>query len=203
MRLALYRGLGVAALLIPCAAGVTAHPPSTLDKLKADTAALAGERATAESNSAERAKLQADLRRLLDRIDKAPAPGPMNPPSIPVAPPKSKENGTGGGSVSVDQLRAAMNLVQGNSIEAALYAFQQMDLQRLAPEDRAFARYMQAACLRRLGRVAEALPIYREVGNGGEDPFYSSAATSQVALIRTSEELQVQLAQLRARPKSR
>ncbi len=206
MQFTMYRSLVAGAILIPCvAAGVLAQPPaslSTTDKLKTDTAALAAERAAAESTSAERAKLQADLRRLLDRIDKAPvgpAPGPMIPPTSPT--PKTKDDGTVG--ASVDQLRAATNLAQDNQIESALKAFQLIDPARLAPADRAFARFMTASCLRRLGRMTEALPIYREVGDGGEEPFIASSAVSQVALIRTSEELQAQLTQLRARTKSR
>ena len=204
MRFAMYRVLVLGAFLIPCvAAGVTAQPPSVSDKLKTDTAALAGERAAAESTSTERAKLQADLRRLIDRLEKnPPGPGPVVPPG-PISPPKTKDKEPGAGGAAVDKLRYAMNLVLNNEIEAALNGFRQIDLQTLAPEDRAFARFMTASCLRRQGRTAEALPIYREVGDGGEDSFIASSAVSQVSLIRTGEELQAQLAQLRARPKSR
>ena len=203
MRSTLYRGLLLGTLLVPCAAAglVAQQPTSATDKLKADTAALATERAAAESNSAERAKLHADLRRLLERIDKAPAgPGMMPHPGVPPVTKGKDEVNTG---APVDQLRAATNLVRDNQIESALTAFRLLDLQRLAPDDRAFARYMTASCLRRLGRTMEALPIYREVGDGSDDPLISTSAVSQVSLIRTGEELQAQLVQLRARPKSR
>ncbi len=202
MRLTLCRGLVFGALLLPCAAAVTAQPPATLpDKLKADTAALAADRAAAESASTERAKLQADLRRLLEKIDRVPTgPGPMMPPVTPVPIAKGKDDG---GTAPVDRLRSATNLVRDNKIEAALGAFRLIDLQQLTADDRAFARYMTAACLRRLGRPAEALPIYREVADAGDDPFVSSSALSQVNLLRASEELEAQLVQLRARPKNR
>ncbi|AMV25035.1 hypothetical protein VT84_11605 [Gemmata sp. SH-PL17] len=207
MRL-MYRVLALGAFLVPCvAAGVTAQPPSSAtEKLKSDTSALAGERTAAESTTTERAKLQADLRRLIDRLEKnPPGPGVVSPTSPPISPPKTKDKDTnpGAGGAAVDKLRAAMNLVLNNEIDAALNAFRQIDLQSLSAEDRSFARFMTASCLRRQGRVAEALPIYREVGDSGEDAFIASSAVSQVALIRTGEELQAQLTQLRARPKSR
>ncbi|VTR96380.1 abc transporter substrate-binding protein : [Gemmata massiliana] len=205
MRL-MYRVLVLGAFLVPCvAAGVTAQPPSSAtEKLKSDTSALAGERTAAESTTTERAKLQADLRRLIDRLEKTPpGPGVVSPTSPPVSPPKTKDKDPGAGGASVDKLRAAMNLVLNNEIDAALNAFRQIDLQSLSAEDRSFARFMTASCLRRQGRMAEALPIYREVGDSGEDAFIASSAVSQVALIRTGEELQAQLTQLRARPKSR
>lgn len=157
--------------------------------------------AAAESASTEAAKLQADLRRLLEKIDRVPTgPGPMMPPVTPVPIAKGKDDG---GTAPVDRLRSATNLVRDNKIEAALGAFRLIDLQQLTADDRAFARYMTAACLRRLGRPAEALPIYREVADAGDDPFVSSSALSQVNLLRASEELEAQLVQLRARPKNR
>ncbi|HEY1190672.1 MAG TPA: hypothetical protein VGE74_23775 [Gemmata sp.] len=205
MKFALYRALLVALLATALAAGATAQPPSTLNKLKADTAALAAERAAAESNSTERAKLADDLRRLMDRLDKEPRTTPMPPPVTPNtgAPKKDPHGGGLSSGVPVDRLRAAMNLVRDNQIESALNAFRLLDMQQLSPDDRAFAKFMTASCLRRLGRTAEAMPIYREVGDAGEDPFISSSAVSQLALMRTAEELQAQLAKLRERPKTR
>lgn len=199
MRFTLYRGSVVALLLGCVAAGVGAQQPSTLEKLKADTAALAGERTSVDSAGTERAKLANDLKKLLERLDKAPPPSPA-PTQPPVVPTKK---GAVLSPIAVDKLRAAMNLVQDNQINSALNAFRQLNLQELAPEDRAFARFMEASCLRRLGRAAEALPIYREVGDANEEPFVASSAVSQVGLLRTSEDLQAQLTKLRERPKSR
>ena len=212
MRVTLCRGLVFGALVLPCAAVVTAQQPllptpttptTPPDKLKAGTAALAADRVAAEPTSAsdQRAKLQSDLLRLLERIDRLPQQptGPMVTPNPPVPTPKKDE----GGVAPVDRLRAATNLARDNQTEAALSAFRMLDLQRLSPDDRAFARYMEAACLRRLGMTTEALPIYREVSNAGDDPFLASAAFSQVGLLRESDGLKTQLAELRARPKNR
>lgn len=205
MRFAIYRSPAAALLVLGAAAAGTAQPPAALDKLKANTTALANERAAAETSSAERAKLQDDLRRLIERLDKAPLQPPANPnPNVIGGPPKTtKEPGPAITALPVDRLRAAINLVRDNQIESALNAFRQLNLQQLDAEDRAFAQFMTASCLRRLGRTAEALPIYREVGDAGEEPFIASSAVSQVALIRNSEELQAQLIKLRERPKAR
>src|SRR4051812_25901188 len=112
MRFVTYRGPGAALLLVCAAAGATAQPPSVLNKLRADTAALATERSAAESNSMERERLQAALRQLLDRLGKEPPRGPMGVP-VPPAPPK-KGDTTGSTGAAIDPLRAAMNLVSDN-----------------------------------------------------------------------------------------
>ena len=118
-------GVVFGALVLPCAAAVTAQPPAALpDKLKADTAALAADRAAAESTSTERAKLQADLRRLIVKIDRIPSgPGPMAPPVVPAPTAKGKDDG----AAPVDRLRAATNHVRDNQYEVALGAFRLID----------------------------------------------------------------------------
>lgn len=204
MRLLLTRGAPAAALLLAAVAGAPAQPPApptALDKLKADTAALAAERAGIESAAAERARLLAELKEQLKRLDRIPQ-GPMQPPAPP-NPPAPKKDGPTLVPAGVDRLREATNLVRSDRLEAALNAFRQIPPGELDADDRAFVRYMTAACLRRLGRPADALPIYREVGDAGEEPFIASSAVSQVALLRTAEELQAQLLKLRERPKSR
>jgi hypothetical protein len=62
---------------------------------------------------------------------------------------------------------------------------------------------MTACCLRRLNRLSEAAVIYREVAEMTEDEFVASCAVSQLALIRTQQELEAQLEQLRSRTKGR
>lgn len=219
MRGMLGRGTVFGALVFACAAVAGAQPPTALppipvpeptpplmpppavapDKLRAGVAALAADRTAAETASRERAELKARLDQLLDQAKKPIVrPGPLDPV---VPPPVVK--GKDGGGPSVDPLRAATDLVRANNTDAALKAFQQIDLQTLAPDDRAFARYMTASCLRKLGRPDKALSYYREVVDAGDDPFLVSSAQSQVTALRMSEELEAQLAQLRARPKNR
>ena len=70
-------------------------------------------------------------------------------------------------------------------------------------EDRAFVRYMLACSLRRLGKTSEAEVIYREVANSPDDEFLANCAIWQLSLIRSEQELQLQLEQLRSRAKTK
>ncbi len=202
MRSAMIRCAVLGLLVLPLASfDVSGQPPavSPTAKLKADVTALANERTTSDSYSSERAKLMAELKGLLRELNQKPTT-PTSPMVAPKMPDESYKGGTG---TPVDELRNATNLARANQIDAAYKAFTKIDLQRLAPEDRAFAKYMTASCLRQLGRTTEAIPIYREIANAGEDEFISGNAVRMLKLLSTSEELQVQLSQLRARPKSR
>jgi hypothetical protein len=188
--------VGVAAVAQLPAPGQLPDP----EKLKADTAALAAERrAAAELAEGERAKLRAELLARLKALTAGPPIAPIVPPRPPVVIPK-----VGSGGRPVDALGLAMNLFRDDDVEAALGAFRQIDPAALAPADRAFVRYMTASCLRRLGRTTEALVAYREVAEAPQDDeFLAGSAVWQVSMIRSNQELQAQLEQLRARAKGR
>ncbi|MBA4065287.1 MAG: hypothetical protein C0501_16570 [Isosphaera sp.] len=175
-------------------------PYPDADRLKADTAALAAERrAAAELGTGERAVLIDRLNAILDRMKSLPPAQPLPPPRPPAAVPK-----VGNGSRPVDALGLAMNLARDDEFEAALGAFRQIDPATLAPADRAFVRYMTASCLRRLGRTTDALVAYRDVAEAPQDDeFLAGCAVWQVSMIRSNQELQAQLEQLRARAKGR
>jgi|GEM_PF-6057517 len=187
-----WRWLIFAVVVVPFAAMLAeAQPPAPEGK------ASEGKNGVSEtSTSAERAKLQADLLLLLKRISAAPAPSPY-----PSPPPKTRPDVPEGSRV--DAIREGMNLFRDNDFEAARRAFQLIDPTALGREDRAFVRYMLACCLRRLGKTAEAEPIYREVANSPDDEFLANCAIWQLSLIRSDQELQLQLEQLRARAKSK
>lgn len=105
-------------------------------------------------------------------------------------------------SQPVDLLRAATNLFRNNDTDAALGALRQIDPKLLGPQDGALATYLTACCLRKLNRRPEAAVLFREVAEGKDDEFLAGCAISQLALIRTSQEIEGLLAQLRTRPKS-
>jgi hypothetical protein len=145
--------------------------------------------------SAERAKLQAELLSMLRRLSTAPPPNAA--PPVPLYPPKTKPEVTD--AAKADAIREGMNLFRDGAFEAARRAFQLIEPTPLSREDRIFVRYMQASCLRRLGRTAESEVIYREVANSPDDEFLANCAIWQLSLIRTEADLQLQLDQLRAR----
>jgi hypothetical protein len=200
-----WRCITFALALVPViAAGALAQPeprplpaPPPTEKFDKE----AKEAKEAEDLSAQRAKLQAELLALLKTIS---ARAPAGPASPPMPAPKVKpdypppESGK-----SIDQVREGMNLFRDNYFEAARRVFYAIDPATLNREDRVFARYMLASSLRRLGKVADAEVIYREIANNPDDEFLASCAISQLSLIRSNQELEVQLEQLRSRAKSK
>lgn len=194
MRVGLCRWLIAVAVVVPAvAAGALAQPPGY---------PAPPDKTNGTDTAAERAKLQADLLLLLKKLSTAPAPVPY--PSGPMPPPGPKPKVEPSvGTKGPDAIREGMNLFRDNDFEAAKRTFQLIDPVVLAKEERAFVRYMLACCLRRQGKAAEAEVIYREVANGGDDEFLASCAVWQLSLIRSEQELQTQLEQLRARAKSK
>jgi hypothetical protein len=188
------------------ATGFNTNPDSAkLAQLREDIAALIGSTKDTtsldETPSTDRARLQGQLDELLKRLNSQPPRGSdPRSPSVP-QPPKTKFDPTD--TRPIDNLRLAMNLFRDEDFDAAYRAFSYIQPSQLPPEDRPFVRYMTASCLRRLNRLSEAAVIYREVAEMTEDEFIASSAISQLTLMRTVEELEAQLGQIRARMKDR
>lgn len=172
-------------------------------KLKADAAALAKERDEAAKDAgpppqaADRAELQRRVLQLLERLADKPAPPPRGGPSPPPrfeVPDRIRP---------AEAVRAAEYLFRDRDYDACLRVLQQTDRTQLGREDRAFAQYLSACCLRLTNRRAEAAAIYREVADAREDEFLAECAVSHLALMRSADELNAQLEQLRPGPKSR
>ncbi|MDB5312196.1 MAG: hypothetical protein JWO38_6398 [Gemmataceae bacterium] len=172
-------------------------------QLRADVAALAKERdevakdAGATAAAAERAVLRAQLAELLKRINERP------PPVVPSPKPPSPRTKFDLPERPLDTLRVAENLFREGDVDGALRAFRLIDPTQLPREDRAFVQYMTACCLRKMNKRAEAAVVYREVADAKEDEFIAECAIWQLSLIRSTQELEAQLEQLRSRPKSR
>jgi hypothetical protein len=204
MRVGLWRLSTCGVILIAAVAGAPAQPPEPRPPGPAPgplPVPTPVEKGTVDT-TAERARLQADLLALLKRLSAAPAPGSYAPVPGPGSGPKSKYEPGAGGKGS-DSVREGMNLFRDNDFEAARRVFQLIEPSTLPREDRAFVRYMLASCWRRIGKPAEAEVIYREVANSGDDEFLASCAVQMLSLIRSEQELQAQLEQLRSRAKSR
>lgn len=177
-------------------------PPADVNKLKADIAALAKqvEEAAKEvgpsTPAVERAVLKAQL---LDKLKQLAERKSEPPPPVKGA----------GGRFEVpdrgrpaDLVRAAENLFRDGDYDAALRTLQGADRAALGRDDRAFAQYLAACCLRRLNRRTEAATLYREVA-AGDDPFLAGCAVSQLDLMRSARELEAQIEQLRPRANPR
>ncbi|MBX9624878.1 MAG: hypothetical protein K2X82_13820 [Gemmataceae bacterium] len=200
--------VGAAGQPAPLPKGTVALPPvfggiPDPGKLKADADALAKEREAAARDvgppavATERAVLQAQLLDLLKRLNERPAPAPApkaSPPPRFEVPDRVRPS---------DAVRMAENLFRDGDFDACLRVLRLTDRAQLGRDDRAFADYLTATCLRKLNKRAEAAAIYREVADARDDPFLAECAVSQLALMRSAEELEAQLEQLRGRPKTR
>ena len=148
----------------------------------------------------ERTRLRGQLNDLLKKLDQ-PKPKPMTGKEKPHAPSPKVPLPEGG--KPLDTMRFAVNAYKTGDVRAALDAFRLIDLSRLSGEDRAFAQYLTACCLRQTGKVAEATAIYREILDEKADPLLTECALTQLGLIRSTRELDAQLEQLRARRKGK
>lgn len=215
---------GVVAAMVSLA--LAADPPTTLPppkpveeprKLRTELEALAIERESATKDlvdpstfAADRAKLRGQLTDLIKKIGEkkmAPATAPHTAPKghespamPPPTPPKFvfDEN-----TKAPDALRAAMNLYRIGEIDAALRTFRQIDPNTLAKEDRAFVNYMSATCLRKTGKLNEAADLYREVADKRDDAFIASSASTQIATMKSIQQFESDLEQLRSKRKSK
>lgn len=187
--------------------------PSATKNLRAEREALdkasdpADAPADATGPAGERAVLRAKLLELVKKLEQkkmAPPPaGPTKPGAKePMPPPRAKFE-VPEGLKPVDAVRLAQNLYRADEIDAALRAFRLIDVSALSREDRAFVQYMTACCLRKTGKLSEAAVLYREVADAKEDEFLTECAVWQLQTLRSSQELEAQLEQLRARRKGR
>jgi hypothetical protein len=212
LRLAVVGGLlaGTAAAQPPTIPGPLADAKKlkdAVDALRKDREGATKE-ATGDVGGADERML---LRlKLLDKLKELP--GRFNPPPVILAPPPTSVPPAGTtpdpakpdpwvGTVPLDPLRVAQNLYKAGDIEAAYRAIQMQKPDTLSPDDRTFAQYLSACCLRRMGKLPQAAALYREIADGKRDPFITESALSQLSMIRTVQEIEGQLEQLRANRK--
>ncbi len=184
----------------------TTLPPPHGSPLKKELAGLVADREELkkdlplDSTTAERAELRAQLGFLLKRLSEAPPPSMTSKSPFPA--PKPKFDFPTPESV-LDGMRLAQNLFRDDELDAALRAFRLLDTSKMTREDRAFVMYMTATCLRKLNKPAEASIIYREVADAKDDEYLANCAIWQLSLLKSTQELEQQLEQLRARSKPR
>jgi tetratricopeptide (TPR) repeat protein len=189
-------GLVLAGLL---AAGSSAQQPLPLPAPKAGDPpppkVVPDPPRSAESVSAERARLQGQLQQLLKLMEeraKSAPPAARPPVGRPVPTPAGQ---------AVDAVRAAMNYFRDKDYDAALIVAKGIDPATLGREDRAFAQYLTGSCLLKLGRRTEAAAVFREVANARDDEFLAECAVWQLQLLRSRAEIEAQIEQLRGRSK--
>ena len=181
--------------------------PAEPRKLSTQLEALQKERKAAqdevvtEPTGGDRVKLRAQLLEMIRLLGekKNPEIVPVKPKELPESPKTKFELPESG---AIDTLRMAQNLYKAGDLEAARLAFKQLE-EKAGTEDRLFVQYMLASCLRKQGKSSEAAVFYREVAEAKDDAFLKESALWQLSMLKSSQDLESQLEQLRSRKKTR
>ncbi len=113
--------------------------------------------------------------------------------------PLSRSADTAIGEKPIAPMELAQLLFGAGNYEGALAAFRLLDSTTLSREDRLLVHYLQASCLRKLGRHDEALQLLREIANSRTDAFAVECARWQLTHLRWQQETQHRLTELRSR----
>ncbi len=214
LRLAVVGGLlaATAAVAQPPAGRV---PAADAKKVKDDLEALLKDREKSSKDAdaagaTDRDRLRSDLLKRLGELgNRSVAPPPEVSPKPKEVPPakgpkgEPKPDPVADGTVPLDPLRGAQNLFKANQYEAAYRTLAMQKPDTLSPDDRTFAQYLSACCLRRMGKLPEAATVYREIADGKQDEFLTECSLWQLGEIRRTQELEGQLEQLRPKRKAK
>lgn len=140
-------------------------------------------------------------------IQSAPDPGVEKPSdsSLPLSERAKAESASPPDKTSVKSsdkplapLELGQTLFRGGNYEAALAAFRLVETESLSREDRLLLQYLQATCLRKLGRQDDATMLLREIANSRTNAFAAECAQWQLSNLRWQQEMQRRLEQIRA-----
>ncbi len=187
-----------------------AEKPET-KRLRDEIEKLTKENPEAKPGKAEpaddRDKLQKKLDDLLEKLaEQKKSPKPNTPPVKPPDPhdphpPAATKPPLPEGGKPIDLVRAAGNLYKAGDLVGAFDIVKLLDVSQLPKEDKAFAEYIRAACLRKQGKPTEAVAVYRAIADAKDDSFLAECAVVQITAIKSAQELEAQLEQLKSRRK--
>lgn len=140
-------------------------------------------------------------------------PGPGRPPrtSIPEhdksvipplpKPPQSDQHPAAStdSDKPLEPLALARALFRTGDYEGALTAYRLINVDTVSKQDRVAVQYMEASCLRKLGKTDQAATLYREVTNSKDDEVLAECAQWQLGALQWRRELETSLQQLRQR----
>ena len=135
---------------------------------------------TLQEMTGERAQLRVQLQELMQKLGSKPTP-------IPAAHGTKHEVGSAHAEASknepapTDAVSLGRVLYTSKDYDGALRSLRMVEMDDLPKQDRAFARYLTASCLRRLGKHPESSSAYREVADAKEDDFMSECAIKSTA----------------------
>ncbi len=188
-------------------------------RLKRERESLAAERektskmppATSSEEEAEAARLRARIAELLVKVEAKKAKEGKRPtdqaalPSRPVSPSKLDILSTPSPAAvrSAEALQVAQAQFHSDQFDAVLQTIRRVDSQTLSKEDCLLVQYLTAGCLRNLGRLDEAVPLYRTVVDSRGDEALVESASWQLTAIDARRNMLRELAEIRERRTAR
>ncbi len=139
-----------------------------------------------------------------------PMPLPRGPDRPVIHPPPPRPNpliepvptDEGKKDPPVDAVGLGRVLFLSGQHEKALETFRAIESAEQLPEDRLLTQYMMASCLRKMGKMEEAVALYREVANSGGSESLVTNSQWHLQNIKHRQELIAELARLRMQRKS-
>ncbi len=178
-----------------------------LDQLKTAREALAKERQRYQPGDTPSSTIQVQLQlrivELMGRLEtlrKTP-PAPPTPPEPkhtpdPIKPPPThvEPRPPGLAPSPSEPLLLASYHFRASQIDACLGTIARLDPANLTGGDRIWVSYLKACCLRRQGKLQEAIALYREVAESRIDPFLTESAIWHLGSLRWRQEMQAAIA---------
>jgi hypothetical protein len=196
--------------------GVDGDLIRAIARLHQEREALAREREDLErrvpkmdtGDAAELARLRQRLLALSKRLDQpvsAPPPVSSHPrPAVPVQtneqPTKGPEvsPGQGGSHLTSDPYLQAQAYFRARQYQESLAALRSLPPESLNLDERLLVQYLSACCLRKLGKLDEAVTLYREVADAREDEFLAECSLWHLSNIGWRRDIEQQLVAIRA-----
>jgi hypothetical protein len=186
------------------------------DALDADRKTFAksakNDRSSAQSANSEYRILRDQLTQLRDALRKSrqasqdppPETTPVDPPvatepdPLPIIP-KHSNIMAPPETVPIDPLALAHMQMRAEKYEASLASLRRIDLQGKKANERGPILFLTAACLQRVGKVDEAIPMLRDIANSRGDEQIAAYAQWQLEFIRWRKDMTDKLQALRQR----
>jgi hypothetical protein len=160
--------------------------------------------------SVELALLRQRLLALGKRLEQPmPSLPPVTPQStVPVPPSAMNPKGpavsaTVPNALQGDPYLLAQAHFRSGQYQEALTVFRSLQLASLPQEERLLVQYLSACCLRKLGKLDEAITLYREVADARENEFLAECSLWHLNNIGWRREIEKQLASIRAARQAR
>jgi tetratricopeptide (TPR) repeat protein len=158
------------------------------------------------AHSERMAALRLKLSNLLQQVDgtgprgaDVPSPSPRLSIDPAVEPRRSSEPAALEPDAATDPVGFGNSLFGLGEYEQALKAYQQAEQVARKPQDRLPVQYLMACCLRKLGKVDEAVEQYRKIAETKADEPLRECAQWQLDNIKWRKEVEAQLKGLQQR----